>query len=207
MLSSNIVKIFYVTALLTVSAVAFGAEDHVILNSMSDELQRNFDVLRQKADPAPYFLSYEITDENSHSVSASLGVLNSTGGSHARYLDTTVRVGDPALDNYRRVRGDRIQFTSGLTVPVEDSPAALAQRMWLETDRVYRSAADRLIRIKTNQQVKAAARDQSDDFSSEESYAHSHQRARRRLSQLRRPPAGPRRPSASGLKADFKQYT
>jgi TldD protein len=44
--------------------------------------------------------------------------------------------------------------------------------LWLETDRIYRTAAERLIKIKTNQQVKAADRDKSSDFSSEESYAH-----------------------------------
>ncbi|HVW84870.1 MAG TPA: metallopeptidase TldD-related protein, partial [Bryobacteraceae bacterium] len=46
-------------------------------------------------------------------------------------------------------------------------------RMWLETDRVYRAASDRLVRIRTNQLVKAADRDQSNDFSSEEAYAHT----------------------------------
>ncbi len=66
MLSSNIVRTLHVTALLTVSAVAFGAEDHVVLNTMNEELQRNFEVLKQKADPAPYFLSYEITDQDTH---------------------------------------------------------------------------------------------------------------------------------------------
>ncbi len=177
MLSSNIVRTLYVGALLTVSAVAFGAEDHVILNTMNDELQRNFQVLKQKADPAPYFLSYEITDQETHSVSASLGVLDSTGDGHNRYLDVTVRVGDPKLDNFRRVRGERVEFTSGASVVIDDTPAALKQRMWLETDRIYRAAAERLIKIKTNQQVKAADRDQSNDFSSEESYAHWEQPA------------------------------
>jgi len=173
MLSSNIVKILHVTALLTVSAVAFGAEDHVILNTMNEELQRNFEVLKQKADPPPYFLSYEITDDDNHTVSASLGVLNSTGSSHNRYLDVTVRVGDPKLDNFRRVRGERVDFTSGASVVIDETPAALKQRIWLETDRIYRAAAERLIKIKTNQQVKAADRDMSNDFSSgEESYTH-----------------------------------
>ena len=177
MLLSNIVRILYVTALLTVSAVAFGAEDHVILNTMNDELQRNFQVLKQKADPAPYFLAYEITDEETHNVSASLGVLDSTGSGHNRYLDVTVRVGDPKLDNFRRVRGERVEFTSGASVVIDDTPAALKQKMWLETDRIYRAAAERLIKIKTNQQVKAADRDQSNDFSGEESYAHWEQPA------------------------------
>ncbi len=172
MLSSSIVKILRIAALLTFTAGAFGAEDHVVLNTMSQELQRNFDVLKQKADPPPYFLSYEITDQDSHSVSASLGVLNSEDSSHNRFLDVSVRVGDPKLDNYRRVRGERVQFTSGASVVLDDTPAALRQRMWLETDRIYRAAAERLIKIKTNQQVKAADRDKSADFSSEESYAH-----------------------------------
>jgi TldD protein len=183
MLSSSIVKIPHLAALsavlaaafgamLTVSAVAFGAEDRVVLNTMTEELQRNFQTLKQKADPPPYFLSYEITDQATHSVSASLGVLNEMGDSHNRYLDVTVRVGDPKLDNFRRVRGDRVQFTSGTSVVLGDDPAALKQRMWLETDRVYRASAERLIKIKTNQQVKAADRDMSSDFSSEESYAH-----------------------------------
>lgn len=177
MLSSNIVKIRNLAALLALSAVAFGAllfgaEDHVVLNAMSEELQRNFEVLKQKADPSPYFLSYEITDQESHSLGASLGVLNSTGNGHSRYLDVTVRVGDPKLDNFRRVRGERIQFTSGTSVAIDDTPAALKQRIWLETDRIYRAAAERLIKIKTNQQVKAADRDTSNDFSAEESYAH-----------------------------------
>jgi predicted Zn-dependent protease len=77
------------------------------------------------------------------------------------------------MDNYRRARGEHIQFTSGTPVAIEDVPNALSSRMWLETDRVYRAAADRLVRIKTSQQVKAADRDQSNDFTKEESYAHT----------------------------------
>jgi predicted Zn-dependent protease len=98
--------------------------------------------------------------------------LNSKGAGRNRYLDVTVRVGDPKLDNFRRVRGDRIQFTSGRTVPIDDNAAAIRQDIWLETDRIYRAAAERLIKIKTNQQVKTADRDTSNDFSAEESYAH-----------------------------------
>ena len=187
MLSSNIVKILRITVFIAasaaVSATAFGqtskpANDskdngsRLVLNTMAEELQRNFDAIKKKADPPPYFLSYEITDQDSHTVSAALGVLNGSESGHNRYLDVTVRVGDPKLDNFRRVRGERIQFTSGGAVPIDDTPAALKQDLWLETDRVYRASAERLIKIKTNQQVKAADRDTSNDFSSEESYAH-----------------------------------
>jgi predicted Zn-dependent protease len=140
---------------------------------MSAELQRNFDALKKKADPVPYFLSYEITDQDTHNISATLGVLNGSDSGRSRYLDVTVRVGDPKLDNFRRVRGERVQFTGGASVPIDDAAAPLRQDLWLETDRVYRASAERLIKIKTNQQVKAADRDASNDFSSEESYAHT----------------------------------
>ncbi|MDE3195362.1 MAG: peptidase U62 [Acidobacteriota bacterium] len=166
-------KALRLTALLALSAAAFGAGDSVLLDTMNQELQRNFQALKAKADPAPYFMGYEITDLDTHEVGATLGVLNAVDDQRNRYLDVTVRVGDEKLDNYRRARGERIQFTSGLPVPVEDVPGALASRMWIETDRVYRAAADRLVRIRTSQQVKAADRDQSNDFSKEEAYAHS----------------------------------
>ncbi len=168
-------KILKLSVLLSVIAAALGAQDRVLLNLMSEELQRNFQALKQKADPAPYFLSYEIYDQESHTVGATLGELNSRENSHGRYLDVTVRVGDPKQDNFRRVRGEQIQFTSGTPVVIENLPGALKDQIWLETDRVYRASAERLIRIRTNQQVKAADRDQSNDFSSEESYAHTEQ--------------------------------
>src|SRR5579871_3631779 len=179
MLSSSIVKIFKSAGLLAVAALAFGQSanhaetaSHVVLDTMAQELQRNFDALKKKADPAPYFLSYEITDQDTHSISATLGVLNGSDAGRSRYLDVTVRVGDPRLDNFRRVRGERVQFTGGASVPIDDAAAPLRQDLWLETDRVYRASAERLIKIKTNQQVKAEDRDKSADFSSEESYAH-----------------------------------
>jgi len=180
MLLSNIVKVLKTAGLLALSAIAFSPaanpaqpdDSHLVLNTMAQELQRNFDALKKKADPPPYFLSYEVTDQDSHNISATLGVLNDTESNRTRYLDVTLRVGDPKLDNFRRVRGERVQFTSGASVPVDDSPLPLRQDLWLETDRIYRASAERLIKIKTNQQVKAADRDTSADFSSEESYSH-----------------------------------
>jgi len=134
---------------------------------MSQELTRNFTVLKQKAEPAPYFLSYEITEQEYKSISGTLGTIDSTGGSKERALDVSVRVGSPKLDNYHSVRGDRGQFTSGLLVTYEDSINSIKRRLWLDTDRAYRTAAQRLIRINTNTQVKVAAEDSSDDFSTE----------------------------------------
>jgi predicted Zn-dependent protease len=53
-------------------------------------------------------------------------------------------------------------------VVIEDTPLALKRRLWLDTDHTYRIAAERLIRIRTNSQVKVKDEDPSDDFSQEE---------------------------------------
>jgi len=45
--------------------------------------------------------------------------------------------------------------------------------MWLETDRAYREAAERLIKIRTNTQVNVTAEDLSDDFSLEPPVVHA----------------------------------
>ena len=132
---------------------------------MSQELNRNFSVLKEKADPPPYFMSYEVTEEEFRTVSGTLGAIDATDTGKARVLDVSVRVGSPKLDNYHRVRGDRGQFTSGALLTYEDNVNSIKRRIWLETDRAYRAAAERLIRIKTNTQVKVAEVDDSDDFS------------------------------------------
>ncbi|MFN7998752.1 MAG: metallopeptidase TldD-related protein [Bryobacteraceae bacterium] len=139
---------------------------------MEQELTRNFTILKAKADPAPYFLSYEVTEETGQSISASLGAITGNTEGKSRRLDVCIRVGSPKLDNYHRVRGERTQFTSGAPLTFESQADALKHRIWLETDRAYRLAAERLIKIRTNSEVKVAEQDSSDDFSREESSAH-----------------------------------
>jgi TldD protein len=144
------------------------AQPSTLLDTMAQELNRNFSVLKEKADPPPYFLSYEVTEQDFRNISGSLGTISSSSGGKNRVLDVSVRVGNPQLDNYHQVRGERGQFTSGMLLSIEDNVNSIRQRLWQDTDRAYRSAAERLIRIKTNSQVKVAAQDNSDDFSTEQ---------------------------------------
>jgi len=137
---------------------------------MSQELNRNFSSLKEKADPPPYFMSYEVTEIDYRTLSSTLGAVSAENGGKSRQLDVSVRVGAPKLDNYHRMRGPggAAQFTSGAPLTYEDNVNSIKRRLWLETDRAYRTAAERLIRIKTNSQVKVASEDDSDDFSSAE---------------------------------------
>lgn len=149
------------------------AQDSALLDILGAELHRNFQVLKEKADPPPYFISYAVTEEDGEAVVATFGSLQLASGSRTRNLDVTVRVGSPKLDNFHRMRGDWAQFTGGIPIPIEDNPGAIRRRLWLETDRVYRLASQRLIRLKTDTQVKAAEEDNSDDFSAEQPSAFS----------------------------------
>lgn len=149
------------------AAFAAFAQSSLLLDTLSGELDRNFKILKEKADPAPYFISYEVTEQDFQTVGASLGALLTSSAARARQLDVCMRVGAPNLDNYHRVRGERAQFTAGVPVTIEENANAIRQRVWLETDRAYRAAAERLIRIRTNFQVKVADEDSSADFSAE----------------------------------------
>lgn len=143
------------------------AEPSPLLQILSEELTRNFEALKAKADPKPYFLAYAVTEQEAFNVSASLGSITGDNKRHSRYLDVTIRVGAPELDNYHQIRGDFAQFTGGVAIALDDSPDAIKRRLWAETDRVYRLAAQRLINIRTNKEVKVADKEDSNDFSKE----------------------------------------
>ena len=90
---------------------------------------------------------------------------------------------------------------SARTIPVEDAANAIRRVAWLETDRAYRSAVERLIQIKTNQQVKVAPEDDSADFSEEPPSVFSEAPAKTRFD------AGEWAPRLRKLSADFDNYS
>ncbi len=138
-----------------------------LVKILSDELERNFTALKQKADPAPYFLGYEVTDQEEDIIVASRGSIDGQNHTHDRILDTTVRAGTPNFDNYRRVGGNRPRFTLATRIALDDNPDSIRKTVWLTTDRVYRGAAQQLIRLKSDEKLRSAAADSSDDFSAE----------------------------------------
>jgi len=149
--------------------LSFGlaAQSTPLLDILESELARNFEVLRAKADPAPYFIAYTVTDIHSYSLNASQGALLGGGESRSRLLDVTVRVGSRSLDNYHDMPGESPRFTTATLLSVDDDPNPIRRALWLETDRTYRLAAERLIKIRTNQKVAVAREESVGDFSEE----------------------------------------
>ncbi len=155
-----------ILVVLAVAATCVSAQSPLI-KILTGELDRNFATLKDKGNPAPYFIGYSVTDRESDTLSASDGAISRQNHSRARLLDVTVRVGSPKFDNYRRVNGQIPNFTSTTTIALEDDPLAIRQAVWLATDQVYRSASQRLIQIQADEKLRAAATDGSDDFSAE----------------------------------------
>jgi TldD protein len=142
-----------------------------VLSAMQQELTRSLANLKKTPQP-PYFLSYQLTDNHGIQVSASFGALTGSNDRTTRLLDLDLRVGDYALDNTHAVRdaeryGDFSDQMERLRIPLENDPDALRVSLWRETERKYRSAVQRLQKVKANVQVKVEAEDRSGDFSHE----------------------------------------
>ena len=151
------------------SAAAKGAPD-ATLQVMKTELSRATTELA-KADPAPYFTSYTVNEQDVVVLVGSYGSLLTDAAVRRRQADVVMRVGSPALDNTHgqsRPSG----MTSG-SLPLSDDPDAIARVLWELTDREYKRAAPAYLNVKTNTAVRAEEEDKSPDFSKEAPQTHT----------------------------------
>jgi len=141
-----------------------GDADPVLLKSLQQELDRAMASLG-KADPTAYFISYSVDEEFGKVIYGSNGAIMASMGRHERTADISVRVGGRDLDN---THGEN-RFSSVVTtsLPLDDKPDAIARVLWLNTDRMYKKAAQTYLEVKTKTEVRAEEEDSSPDFSTE----------------------------------------
>ena len=140
-----------------------------LISILQEELNREFTTLKAKGDPPPYYMAYEVVDEQESRASATLGALINSFSNHVRGVDTTIRVGSPQYDNYHPFRGDSGHFTSFSILSLDDNPNQIRRALWEESERVYKLSSRRLLQLKTDQQLLADQKSQAADFSTEES--------------------------------------
>jgi len=141
----------------------------VLLSTMQHELQRATTKLG-RLDPAPYFVSYSVYDQDGTVVVGGLGsILNSTEF-HRRTGQVTMRVGSAALDNTHQ-ENRYSGMNSGL-IPLQDNPDAAARVLWQLTHEEYRRAAQSYLNVKTATAVRTKEEDTSPDFAEEEPQTH-----------------------------------
>jgi TldD protein len=162
----------------------------IVLNAMKTELRRSMDALKREPNP-PYFIAYTITEVRSWTISSSFGQTQYNDSARTRTLDVEVRVGNYDLDSKRQIRGASFEmggFQRGYAIPLDDdksigndaddensensaaaNSAARAIRavLWAATDKQYKAAAERYLKVVSNRAVKVKEEDGSGDFSHE----------------------------------------
>ena len=151
-------------------AKAAAAAGDVVLKTMQGELKRATEGLA-KSDPAPYFLSYTVHDQNLVILVGAYGSLLTNTTVQRRQADVTMRVGSPALDNTHGQ--SRASGMSSGTLPLGEDQDAIARVLWELTDRGYKRAGPSFLNVKTNTAVRAEEEDKSPDFSTETSVQHT----------------------------------
>jgi TldD protein len=165
------VAIFTVLALCAFPLGAFTSAPaaNIVLTTMQQELHRATTSLA-KTDPAPYYMSYAVTDTEETAVAASNGSVIYSASVNRRQADVMMRVGSVALDNtHGQSRASGI--TSGL-LPLNDDTNAIARILWQLTDREYEQASAAFLKVKTSNAVRSEEEDKSPDFSSEAPQDH-----------------------------------
>ncbi len=149
-------------------STATAANDPVLAVMQSELTRAKTDLA--KSDPAPYYLSYTVNDQDTIVIAGSYGGLLTDSAAKRRTADVVMRVGTPELDNTHgqsRASG----MTSGM-LPLNDDADATARVLWELTDREYKRAAPAYLNVKTNTAVQAEEEDKSPDFSKEVPKVH-----------------------------------
>src|SRR4051812_9031487 len=125
-----------------------------ILDILKAENEREIAALRQQKEPAHY-LSYQLVEQRIVNLESEGGALITDSDDTARNLDVEVRVGTSDLDNTRNLASDDNGLNSPLTrrgvVPFGDDKQAIANALWLETDRRYRESVTALGYVRQDQ--------------------------------------------------------
>ncbi|MBL8205610.1 MAG: TldD/PmbA family protein [Blastocatellia bacterium] len=169
---------YVLSAILTISLLAPAtisqkampsASKSAVMTALQEELQRAQKILKQKGDPPPYLIAYQVTDLQQVAITAQYGALQNNDSGRVRLLDVDVRVGDYQLDNTHRTGGGGGYYGGGGAMPIssEDDLDAIKSSLWMVTDQKYKAAQERLIQIKANQAVKVEEEDKSADLSRE----------------------------------------
>ncbi len=142
-----------------------------LLDAMEAELNHSVKSFEGMEGAPLYYLQYEITDNQGTDISANLGAITTIRQSEKnRSIDVDMRVGTPQLDNTRKLdefdysrlfsRYDRRYF------PVEDRSDVIRHHLWKLTNSEWHSAQEKLIKIKSKENINVEREDTSADFTS-----------------------------------------
>jgi predicted Zn-dependent protease len=141
----------------------------VVLDAMDSEMQRSMKELKSEDGIKSYFLSYSIDENVNYNISATNGVLKYSNFNTARYLDIDLRVGSYKLDNTHKVKERMIMLfpPPQVDITITDDPDAIKNILWYETEKSFREANEKYLKVKASKNINVTESDTSDDFSIE----------------------------------------
>ena len=148
---------------------------HPILDVLQGELDYSMKELRAEDGAGPYYIGYSVYDQNTTILSASLGAVVQDQQDVERDLNIDLRVGSYELDNTHQLRGggdSEVRGSGNIQLALDDDESSIGHALWHNTDKIFRDAAKRLERIRTDLKVKVEEEDKSNDFSREAPQVH-----------------------------------
>ena len=133
------------TLLIVVTATAKAdLFDNELMRAMRDEMVRTTNQLSLPGAPKTYFVSYQIEDLRSRTVSASGKSLLTEGETHLRFLIVELRVGNYEFDNsnFFNARSRPGDVRRRIAIPIDDQYDEIRRQIWLATDALYKGAVE-----------------------------------------------------------------
>ncbi len=126
--------------LVSISAHAADANGgDVVLRAMREEMDRSKAKLKLDNVAAPYYIEYRVTEIDQMEAAAVFGALRAQQRDHGRLLRVVVRVGDYKQDSFYGTGEGTVDLVAS-----DNDVFAIRQRIWLATDRAYKSATESL---------------------------------------------------------------
>lgn len=142
-----------------------------ILGAMTAELERSMDRLQLEDYEPPYFLSYQIRDEETYAVRGKYGALSGEDHQRRRYAYVESRVGSYGFDNFANIDSESWRFgdfQADRLLPIDADEQALRGALWLLTDEAYKKALSDYLTKRGGAVYNAEERAEVPSFSREE---------------------------------------
>ena len=123
----------------SLARAADSASDDPVLRALGEEMDRSKANLKLANVAAPYYIEYRVTEIDVVEASAVFGALRGQQRDHGRLLRVVVRVGDYKQDSFYGTGEGTVDL-----VPSDNDVFAIRHRVWLATDRAYKSATESL---------------------------------------------------------------
>jgi TldD protein len=152
-----------------------------LVQALEREIARVFPVLSGQPDPV-YYLSYQVTDEESYSLASSDNASLYERRDKQRALDVDLRIGSHERDHTHRLPGESNDSTyHGMRLlPLDSEGQPLLDALWLATDDEYEAARQQWMRVLASEQ-RSSQDVRNADFSKEPAVVSIGPRARLEL--------------------------